>query len=951
MIKYSLLLGFLLFILLPLFSHAQNFGGHPASIQWQQFNGKEVRVIFPAGLDSQANRVYQLASLLDSTTLYTIGNKIRKWNIVLLNQTTESNAYVRMAPVMSELYMNPEQNNFSTGSLRWDDNLIIHENRHMQQFSNFNKGFTKVFSFLLGQEGQLLANGIAVPDYFFEGDAVWQETWVSQQGRGRMPSFYNGLKSLWLADKKYSWMQMRNGSLRHYLPDHYELGYPLVAYGYEKYGDGFWRKVTEDAVRFRGLFYSFNHAIERYSGKSYQQFREDALLYYKEKILPVLHTDDEGEYLTAISKNNVVDYLFPAYVNGDTIIVAKKSYRELSSFYFIINGKEKKIRVTDFVTDNYFSYRNGKLVYAAFRSDPRRGNRDYSDIRVLDIYSNQQRKLTNKATYFSPDINESGTEIIAVKVNRDGSNFLQRLDSHTGKIIQQLPNPSNYFFTQTKYINKNEAVSAVRHPDGRMALLKINFSNGNTEILSPLTYHVLGYPFVKNDTVYYTMMDIPLHKNLKSGPISDKIFAVDLHSKKNYQITENVNGVYQPVVNNRGEMLVSVFTADGYRLQKIDNNKKLWTLVSPNDKDPIVSISNMATTHQGMLDLASLNDATLSAKGYKKSFQLFNFHSARPYASDPEYGYSFYGDNVLSSFSNVISYRYNRNERSSSFGYDAAFAGLFPVLTAGVAYTYNRNIDTAMGQGIRFNSAKASAGFYIPLHFIGGKTFKYLNVGGGFNIEQIAYIGIGKNVFANKALQYANSFVSFSNVSRQAKQHIHPRWAQAVSLNYLQEFTYYQTKKLLGNASLFFPGLFKNHSLYFNASYQTRDTLPDLFSNNFSYSRGYEALNTRRMYKLGINYQFPLLYPDAGFGNILFFQRISANVFFDYTSAKARQNYVLREIINRSMGAEIYFDTKIWNALPVNLGVRYSYLLDTDLRNPAVKNRWEIILPINLVPN
>ena len=60
---------------------------------------------------------------------------------------------------------------------------------------------------------------------------------------------------------------------------------------------------------------------------------------------------------------------------------------------------------------------------------------------------------------------------------------------------------------------------------------------------------------------------------------------------------------------------------------------------------------------------------------------------------------------------------------------------------------------------------------------------------------------------------------------------------------------------------------------------------------------------------------------------------------------------MLTEIINRSTGAEIYFDTKIWNALPVSFGVRFSHLLDTDLLNRQVKNRWEIIIPIGFIPD
>ena len=110
-------------------------------------------------------------------------------------------------------------------------------------------------------------------------------------------------------------------------------------------------------------------------------------------------------------------------------------------------------------------------------------------------------------------------------------------------------------------------------------------------------------------------------------------------------------------------------------------------------------------------------------------------------------------------------------------------------------------------------------------------------------------------------------------------------------------------------------------------------------------------MSTRRMYKWGVNYHFPLCYPDGGIPGVIYFQRIRANGFYDYNSARARVNGVLTNIVNRSAGTEIYFDTKVWNSLPVTIGVRYSRLLDADLLNPGVKNRWEIILPVGLIPN
>jgi predicted alpha-1,6-mannanase (GH76 family) len=105
------------------------------------------------------------------------------------------------------------------------------------------------------------------------------------------------------------------------------------------------------------------------------------------------------------------------------------------------------------------------------------------------------------------------------------------------------------------------------------------------------------------------------------------------------------------------------------------------------------------------------------------------------------------------------------------------------------------------------------------------------------------------------------------------------------------------------------------------------------------------------MYKLGANYHLPIVYPDWGFSNLLFIQRIRANAFYDHTIARARLNGELTKIKNRSVGVEIYFDSKAWNALPVSFGFRYAHLIDKDLINPGTINRWEFILPIGLIPN
>ena len=660
---------------------------------------------------------------------------------------------------------------------------------------------------------------------------------------------------------------------------------------------------------------------------------------------------DNFNFVTTADKNNVVDYLYPQFVSDDTLIVTKQSYKELNSFYLLINGKEQKLRVKDYTLDDYFSYNNGKVVYAAYKSDPRWANRNYSVIKLLDIYTNEQVQLTDTSNYFSPDINKEGSEILAVKVNADGSNYLHRLNAVTGELIQQVPNPANYFFTQTKLIDKNTAVSAVRNPAGQMALIKVDLVTGNTENLTTFSYAVLGYPCVKDGMVYFSMTD----GNDKNNKMADRIFAVSLTDDKLYRVTNNVNGIYQPAVNTKGQLLFSAVTADGNRLVKMNagewQKNEVTSFVIPNNgKIPAIAA---ALKQKGADAIDKLTVTKNEVSRYRKFSRLFNFHSARPFANDPEYGYTFYSDNILSSLHSEVTYTYNRNEQSHAAGYDVVYSGLFPFLRAGIEKSFNREVDTGSSaiQTFKYNSTKFNAGFNIPLSFINGRTFKYLNIGGGYNAEYIPYALSDKDV-VTKSLNYLNTYFVFSNRSRMAKQFINPQWAQTLTVTYRDAFNLVDNHKLVADAALYFPGLFRNHSLVIDGAYQKRDTLPDFFSKTFSFPRGYQELNQRRMYKIGVNYHFPLCYPDWGFGNIIFIQRIRMNAFYDYGSSLTKfANGSLREIKTRSTGAEMFFDTKFWNALPVNFGVRYSRLLDQDLLNRGAVNRWEIILPINIIPN
>src|SRR6266571_5390963 len=91
---------------------AQEFGGNPPSIHWKQINTDTVRIIFPEGLDSTAQRVSNIIHYLAKNNPAKLGHQLRKVNIVLQTQNTIANGYVSLAPFRSEFQISPILNNF-----------------------------------------------------------------------------------------------------------------------------------------------------------------------------------------------------------------------------------------------------------------------------------------------------------------------------------------------------------------------------------------------------------------------------------------------------------------------------------------------------------------------------------------------------------------------------------------------------------------------------------------------------------------------------------------------------------------------------------------------------------------------------------------------------------------------------------------------------------------------
>ncbi|MEP6465977.1 MAG: hypothetical protein ABJB05_06710 [Parafilimonas sp.] len=909
------------------FSSAQELGGQPASVKWKQVNTDTVRIIFPKGLDSVAKRI--AAITLKEQQLYanTIGNNLHKISIVLHNQTTFSNGFVALGPWHSEFFLTPEQNAFELGSMSWSDLLSVHEYRHAEQYSNFNIGLSHTMHILFGENGQALANAAAVPDWFFEGDAVYNETLLSEQGRGRLPLFLNGYKSLFLQNKQYSYMKLRNGSYKDYVPDHYPLGYMLVAYGREKYGNDFWKDVTHDAAAYRSLFYPMQNAVKKYAYVSFSEFVNNAFGYYQHQWKN--ETLSNLMFIDSTEKNNVVDEKYPYITKDGDVVMLRESYRALPQFVIRhSDGLIEKIAVQDIVNDDYFSYNNGKIIYASYKPSGRWGNKEYSELRLLDINTKQQKKITLKTRYFSPDIAHNGKMIVAIEQSINGSSDLVLLNAD-GSIIKMFTDTTAHIFSYPKFSADDKFIYVCdRNAAGEMSILKEDVEGGNLIPIIPYKNRIIGFPVVQHDTLFYSC----------SNNGRDEIWAYINSQHKNYRVASSATGLYQAGFNNH-KIIASAFTANGYRLAAIDPE---WQLIKDDDTLKGLYVSNPFQKKSNDL-LKDLHERNFAVDNYAKTSGVFNFHSYNPSFRDPDYSFILYGQNVLNTIQSQLYYTYNRDEHFNRIGYSGIYGGWFVQPFIAVNQTWNRTVKLNADTSFHWNESRLSAGLQLPLNFSGGKLYKNLTTSASFNYNNIQWTGLAKQFINNSNFGYAQLSLNYSQYTQQAVQYIYPHFGQSLLLQYTSGSTAHQ---FLANGYFYFPGLSKTHSTVINLAYQSRDTSGKYYyDNNFPFSRGYAAVDYPRLYKAAINYNFPLTYPDWGVGNIVYFLRIRTNLFYDFTQAQSVRTG--KHYNFASTGVEIFFDSKWWNQQLISFGIRYSRLLNANLEgtNP---NQWQIVLPLNL---
>jgi len=405
------------------------------------------------------------------------------------------------------------------------------------------------------------------------------------------------------------------------------------------------------------------------------------------------------------------------------------------------------------------------------------------------------------------------------------------------------------------------------------------------------------------------------------------------------------SGNYQ-LVAGHGNLTWNSFTSAGFRLQ-------VSKVVNSFEKDPVIFPREDTSEKHEVYSLDNppfqipfpLPDTNFTVRPYHAFTHPFNFHSWRPYINDPDYTLALLGQNVLNSIQSEIFIGYNTDEKYKKAGMDFTYGGLFPFINIGAEYRIDRSAYYG-AQKIYWNELLPYAGLSVPLNFSRGRWLTNLVVGSNISYHQEYFKGVYKDSIKNTSYFSVNPQMLFTHQLQAGRMQIYPSFAQTLLVRYNRAISNISGNQFLASANLFFPGLTSTNSLVISGAIQQRDSLNQVrFSNGFPFARGYTAVNFYQMFGFGINYNFPLAYPDWGFADIIYFLRIRANLFYDDTYVPYyATNGPFVQTQYRSAGIEIYLDTKWWNQLPLSFGIRYSRLLDSDY-----PNQWELILPLNIL--
>lgn len=947
------------------------------NLKWRQVKSPHFTVIFPEGFEAQAQRMANTLEHIRLPESKTLGGAPRKVSIVLQNQSAASNGFVSITPRRSELFAMPSQNYNFQGNLDWLDLLATHEYRHVVQFNHANRGFNKALYYLFGANTLAAMSYVAVPQWFWEGDAVVTETEFTKSGRGRIPNFDLVFRTNLQEGRTFNYNKQYLRSYKHNIPDHYVLGYHMVNYLRKRTGnENAWENITRKAWSVPFLPFAFSSAIKKESGlyvkELYTEMATDLKQEWQAKQPKQLSS---FEQIHQRKNTAYTDYKFPQMVGIDSVVAIKSGIGDVEELVLLTSTGEKRlVTLGPYNQTGMLSAANGRVVWNEYRFDPRWRVKTYSVIVAYDLKTKVRKQITRQSRYASAALSPDGSQVATVETDVNYQTNLVILDYETGSVVKTLENPENDFISMPRWNNEGAVLALATNKNGK-SIIEYEVTSGVRRNLTHTTNENLGHPVPFGNYVFY------------NAPVNgiDNIFVWDKNTGNHFQVTESRYGAYNPAICADGKYLY-------YNEQGRNGFDVVRTTVSPaNWKQRSNFVEETGIIKEQQTDLlANVSQTQYGVKKYSRAAHLINPYSWGAYIDNTltQVDIGITSRDVLSTLSLNAGYLFDINERTGTWRAGLSYQGAYPILDVNVSssnrssnegtisYKTIAGTDTTTTSGnltYKWSERNLEAGLRLPLLATNSRFLSLFTVGNYVGVTQVenftnSITGSGRlitpqipqywirSVPGNGKLVYNHINVTAYRYQRQSKRDINPKWGQSFVLHGYgtpyggdysgNQFSFYGT--------LYFPGILKHHSFWGYWGYQqtkfellsrTSNSIPYedngsyIFRNQIPVPRGQSISRFEKFYSMSANYTLPVWYPDLNIGPLLNVQRVRVNGFLDYgygssvfNSTPINQQYL-------STGAEVKFDINILRMLPqLDVGFRYSYGI-----NPAV-TRFELLM-------
>ncbi len=943
---------YLLTLLLCIFSYfyaeAQYFqtGQDPASLSWRQISTDNFQLIYPDYYEEQAQVLAQKLEKVYNYASYSLKQKPKSISIIFHTQTVQSNGLVAYAPKRSEFYTTPNQGIYP---LDWLEQLAVHEFRHVVQIDKINSELPALIKILLGEQGTALVFGAYLPWWFIEGDAVVTETALSNYGRGRFPSFLMEHKAQLVEKEKYSYDKAYNGSFKNFVPNHYQLGYYMVANSRARYGADLWEKVLIKVGKKPFSLNPFNSALKAETGFNkvglYNSIFDSLAVVWKSED-DIFHAA-ESTVLTKPSKD-YTNYTFAHRLNDHELVAYKTGYRNIPAFVKIDElGNETVLYQPGVVFDESINSKGDWLAWSEHLPDLRWSHSGRSVIRLFNISTRDRISLIPEYKAFAPAISNDLTRLAVVEADFSSNYYLSVYDISSKKLICRIQTPDNNYILSPTWENEHNIIAVILTSNGK------RLAHFNTATSTCIKSSDLELGDIKNLRVHGNSLSFVSNYTGK-----DAVYRMDLKTLEITQLYEPRFGAAYPELDAEGNLLLSDYTSDGFRLIELEKPQQFP--IKSEQRASYSLAEKMAEQELGVPDLTVSDTNRFNSQHYAKAAHLLNFHSWAPVFVDPyEYdfapGISMMSQNVMGTAETILGYKWNLSEETGQFNAKYTYKGWYPVLdfefTSGkrasqysliTDHVQNGQViytDTVLNR-FTWKEFRFSGVVKLPLNLSRGKFYQMLQPEIRYELTQTKETESTPSAFPIGNYHNMSYRLYYHYLLRQSYQDVFPNFGFILDGSYYHSpFGQLNLGSTVGaQAVLYLPGLNSIHGLKMYAGTQKRK-----YGDHYSYSdiirfpRGWRKVSTKDLSVLMVDYKIPLLNPDFSIGGLTYIKRVNTTLFYDYGSL-TRFNIQDGQITGTykqsisSIGVEVIGDLNFLRFYaPVQLGFRTSYL--TQIQN------------------